>query len=91
MSEEIHDALDVGIFVHQEVPDFMVSNNKPKSKPVVEVEEPAAFTLFDQDLADKITEEGQSILANMVSEVVQRSHNTITANPEAGRTWEVIF
>ena len=86
LSSAILDALETGKVVH-DVPDFLVSN-----KPLEDLhEEPAAFALFDQDIADKITVEGQSVLAQMVEKVVRQSHNTITANPEAGRSWEVIY
>lgn len=100
-STEIQDALEVGRFVHDDtVPDFLVANNKSKSvKDEITMGEPMlctlgqdTFMLFDQDLANTITIEGQSVLAKMVETMArQESRNIITANPEAGRNYSMIY
>ena len=99
-SDEIVEALEVVKFVHNEVPDFLVANNK-STKPVgheIPMGEPMlctlgqeAFVLFDQDLADTITKEGRSVLAEMVDTMAKESRNIITANPEAGRNYSMIY
>jgi hypothetical protein len=115
-TKDILETLEVGKFVHtkehNEVPDFLVANNKsrltnpprkPKTGPnpitdEITLGEPMlctlgqeAFVLFDQDLADTITQEGRSILAEMVDKMANESRNIITANPEAGRNYSMIY
>lgn len=100
-SEDILDSLEVGKFVHNEIPDFLIDNKKPKGKIFDEITlgEPMpcvlgqeAFVLFDQDLADTITAEGRSVLAEMVDTVAREfGRNIITSNPEAGRNYSMIY
>jgi len=101
LSETILDTLEVGEFVHTDIPDFLVANNKPAYKSITNeitlgIFEDCmlgcnTFALFDQDLADTITEEGRSVLAEMVDRMAHQSRNIITANPEAGRNFAMIY